>query len=97
MTSHETRVMLEGALGLVSEFVPMSELAIEAQSEGRRLAHSPYDMFYFVLARRNACPLLTLDRRLNELCMTNMLGCVYEQPLGNGMSWTIRAESVEGL
>lgn len=35
-------------------------------------------MFYFVLARRNAATLLTLDKRLNALCEREGVGCIHE-------------------
>ena len=40
------------------------------------LAPSVYDMLYFVLARRNAATLFTLDRKLQQLCLDNGVDCV---------------------
>lgn len=81
------------AVALVDEFVPMSGLYQEALSESIRLNHSSYDLFYFVLARRNAATLFTMDRRLIDLAMRNGLDCVFEAEVAPGESWTIRAET----
>ena len=40
------------------------------------LRHPVYDMLYFVLARRNAATLFTLDRKLQQLCLDNGVDCV---------------------
>ena len=34
------------------------------------------DRLYFVLARRNAATLFTLDRKLQQLCLDNGVNCV---------------------
>ena len=80
------------AVSLVDEFVPMSGLYQEALSESIRLSHSSYDLFYFVLARRNAATLFTMDQRLIDLAMRNGLNCVFGTEVAPGESWTIRAE-----
>lgn len=64
------------AFSLVDTIVPSSDLMLEAISESVRLEHSVYDMFYFVLARRNAATLFTLDRDLQELCTAHGVNCV---------------------
>ena len=48
----------------------------EATKEAMRLRHPVYDMLYFVLARRNAATLFTLDRKLQQLCLDNGVDCV---------------------
>ena len=97
------RMTKEGALRLVEEsvslvdcFVPMSDLYPEALMESIKLGHTPYDMFYFVLARRNAAMLFTLDRRLVDLAMRNGLNCVFDAEVAPGEEWAIRAEMVDG-
>lgn len=65
-----------GALGLVDEIVPGRDLWLEATAESVRLGHSSCDMMYFVLARRNAATLFTLDRKLQQLCLDNGVNCV---------------------
>lgn len=81
------------AVSLVDEFVPMSGLYQEVLSESIRLSHSSYDLFYFVLARRNAATLFTMDRRLIQLAVRNGLSCAFEAEVAPGEGWTIRAET----
>lgn len=64
-------------LSLVDEFVPDTDLWEEALLESLRLGHSSYDLFYFVLARRNGATLFTLDRKLQQLCLDNGVSCVF--------------------
>ena len=59
---------IEDARQMIDRFIPLDDFSIEALSEGVRLDHSPYDMFYFILARRNAATLMTMDRKLMQLC-----------------------------
>lgn len=92
----EASEALPRAMSLIDELVPMKELAQEALSESLRLRHSSYDMFYFVLARRNAATLFTLDRRLIDLAMRNGLDCVFGADVAPGETWAIRAETAEG-
>lgn len=60
----------------IDEFVPGEAYYEEVFSEAIRLNHSAYDMFYFVLARRTASTLFTLDKRLQELCYDNGVDCI---------------------
>ncbi len=87
---------LERALGLVDELVSMEKLFQEVLSESVRLNHSSYDMFYFVLARRTAGTLFTMDQRLVRLALQNGLNCVYEDTSEKDDPWTIRLETAEG-
>lgn len=87
--------LLEKALHLVDEFVPMSELANEVFTESLRLGHSAYDVFYFVLARRNAATLCTLDQRLQQLCLKNGVNCFYGLDV-EGERWTVLFETEVG-
>ena len=80
---------------LVDELVPMKELAQEVLSESLRLDHSSYDVFYFVLARRNAATLCTLDRRLQRFCLKNGVNCVCGLDVDDER-WTVRVESEVG-
>lgn len=59
---------VDAALDLVTAFVSLGETRTEALSEAIRLDHSPYDMAYFVLARRFGATLLSCDKRLSALC-----------------------------
>lgn len=92
MSDEEVKEKVEAAISMVDRFVLMRDLYVEALNESLRLGHSPYDIFYFVLARRNAATLFTMDRCLNELAMRNGLNCVFEAEVAPGESWTIRAE-----
>lgn len=65
------------AVGLVDEFQPIEDCYVEAFGEAVRLGHSVYDLFYLVLARRNAAQLFTLDRKLQQLCLDNGVNCVF--------------------
>lgn len=58
----------EYCMQLVDEFVPIEDLIDEAFRESLRLDHPTYDMLYFVLARRTAGTLFTLDKGLINLC-----------------------------
>ncbi|MDR0349987.1 MAG: type II toxin-antitoxin system VapC family toxin [Coriobacteriales bacterium] len=69
---------LERAVDLIDSFVDISENYLEAFSEALRLDRSPYDMFYFTLARRNAATLCTLDRALMRLCEREGVECIHE-------------------
>ncbi len=69
--------MHEKGLGLIDRFIPTDELAREAIAESIRLKHPAYDMFYFVLARRNAAALFTLDKKLQDICLDNGVNCIY--------------------
>lgn len=77
VTTEEARKMGRACLAFVDELVPDAELWEEALSESIRLGHSSYDMFYLVLARRNAAQLFTLDRKLQQLCLDNGVNCVF--------------------
>lgn len=92
----------EGALGrarecvgMVDRLVPASALYLETLSESLRLGHSSYDLFYFVLARRTASTLFTLDRRLQDLCLKNGVSCVLGLTVDDER-WDIRAETIDG-
>jgi predicted nucleic acid-binding protein len=69
---------LTQALALIDCFVDPAEYYQEAFFESVRLDHSPYDMFYFLLARRNAATLCTLDKTLIKLCKENGVACIHE-------------------
>lgn len=64
-------VTLELCIDLIDDFVDISENNEEAMNESIRLNHPVYDLLYFTLARRNGAMLLTLDKKLNELCEEN--------------------------
>jgi len=59
---------LELAQGLIDEFVDCSENNDESLNESIRIGHSVYDMLYFTLARRTGAKMLTVDKKLKEIC-----------------------------
>lgn len=63
-------------IAFVDEFYPIEGLQEEVLAESIRLDHSSYDIFYFVLARRFAATLFTLDRKLIRLCEEQGVQCV---------------------
>ncbi|WP_080802201.1 type II toxin-antitoxin system VapC family toxin [Arabiibacter massiliensis] len=77
MTREKAREMGRACLSSVDEFIPDGELWEEALLESVRLGHSSYDLFYLLLARRNAATLFTLDRKLQQLCLDNGVNCVF--------------------
>ena len=57
---------LRSCLDLVDEFVPLEPLSAEALELAMAAKHPVYDMFYLVLARRQAAVLLTADKTLAD-------------------------------
>ena len=54
---------------LIDEFTDISNYKDEVLLESIRLNHSAYDLIYLVLARRHGARLITLDKKLRELCI----------------------------
>jgi len=71
----------EKATALVDRFISLEQNCTEAFSESLRLEHSPYDMLYFTLARRNGATLFTLDKKLIALCERERIDCVHNVDL----------------
>lgn len=65
LTEEQALGIYDFAFGFVDHLVGEQELAREAISAAVRHSHPVYDGLYGVLARRNGCPVLTLDRRLS--------------------------------
>lgn len=91
----EAQERLQRVTALVDEFVPLKDLLNEVFTESLRLDHSSHDVFYFVLARRNAATLCTLDRRLQQLCLKNGVNCVCGLDVDDER-WTVRVEAEVG-
>lgn len=66
------------ALQLVDELYDDEALWAEAFAQAQCLGHSSYDLFYFVLARRNAATLFTLDERPARICNEQGVSCIQE-------------------
>lgn len=77
VTTDEARDCFVDSISFVDQYYPIEDLQDEVLAESIRLNHSSYDMFYFVLARRNAATLFTLDRKLMRLCEENGVECVH--------------------
>lgn len=76
ITAEKAQDFYAESVSLVDKFYTMEELQEEVLAESIRLDHSSYDMFYFVLARRFAATLFTLDRKLIRLCEEQGVQCV---------------------
>jgi len=59
---------VEDGIELIDDYFPSKELWKEALGEGIKNAHSIYDMYYAVLARRNDATLITNDSKLSLIC-----------------------------
>lgn len=81
MSGDEAEVLIEKALGLVDEFVPLEKNAAESFAEAVRQSHPVYDLFCVTLARRNAATLFTADKKLVALCERMGVNCVCEVEL----------------
>lgn len=73
----QVNAAIKAAESLVDEFQSEEDFLAEALAEAVRLNHPVYDMLYFVLARREAATLFTLDQKLQNLCLDNGVNCVY--------------------
>ena len=61
---------------LVEKLYGAEGLAHDVLTESLRLNHSPYDIAYLVLAKRSGAALMTLDRKLAQLCDENEVDCI---------------------
>jgi predicted nucleic acid-binding protein len=74
--SHEDAVSLaEDGLALVDQFLSTKELWKESLRESINYDHPVYDALYAVCARRNDGKLLTVDKRLKNLCKRLRIEC----------------------
>ncbi len=76
MGKREALAKMELASTLIDTYAGIAQDRTEAFAESLRLDHSPYDMFYFILARHNAATLVTLDRALANLCKQEGVDCL---------------------
>ena len=76
MINHnDLNTLLEKCNKLVYSFINIGENSAEALFEATRLNHPIYDMLYFTLARRTGAIMLTMDKRLTQLCKENGIDC----------------------
>ena len=73
----EAPIYLKNAVNLVSQFVPIEENYLDAYYESLRLNHSVYDMLYYTLAQRYRATLVTLDKKLIQLCEQEAVDCIH--------------------
>lgn len=66
MTSREMVTALQMLPGFFAELRPLSDLNTEAGELAVTLHHPVYDCCYLALARREAAPLVTADKRLAQ-------------------------------
>lgn len=78
LSPKEAERYVETGLALINEFHPLEPMQTEVLRESIRLDHSPYDLFYFVLARRTGATLFTTDRKLMRLCEKHGVDCISE-------------------
>lgn len=64
LPAEQAPALLEATSGLVDAFTPDDGLTTEALGLAISTGHTVHDMTYGVLARRHACPVLTMDRKL---------------------------------
>lgn len=62
---------------LVTASVDMNDAYEEVLREATILQHPAYDICYFILARRHNAVLLTVDKKLANLCADNRVSCVH--------------------
>jgi predicted nucleic acid-binding protein len=62
--SEDARIMLARAPAAFTQLTPLSEIALPAFDLAASLNHPVYDCCYIALARREAAPLVTADKRL---------------------------------
>lgn len=68
LTEQEALLEIADAIALIDIFAAADDYLAEALHESIRCDHSPYDMFYLLLARRNAATLATCDKALGRIC-----------------------------
>lgn len=61
----------------VTASIDMKDAYEEVLREAAIQKHPAYDICYFVLARRHNAVLLTVDKRLANLCAKNRVSCVH--------------------
>ena len=76
LSQDEAVAIGDACMALVDRFIDDGGLWREALAESATLGHSSYDMFYLVLARRNAATLMTLDKRLQKACVQANVNCI---------------------
>ena len=61
---------------IVTQRVDIEGFETEIIGQATALKHPAYDVFYFILARRCNATLLTVDKKLQSLCIENHVNCI---------------------
>lgn len=77
LTSSKAQQVGWHAMGFIDRLIDDTDEWPERLSEGIRLNHSPYDMAYLLLAKKTGATLITLDRKLQNLCLQEHVECIY--------------------
>lgn len=75
LSRQDAAAYVETAASIPDVFYPTDEFRQEALRESIRLDHSPYDLFYLLIARRTGGTLLTTDKALLRLCHQEGISC----------------------
>jgi len=67
--------MAKDCIDYIDEFESAAELWREALQMAQAQDHAIYDMLYATLARRNDAILLTMDRKLRDICKKLSIRC----------------------
>jgi len=70
LTPEECKEYVQDGIELIDDFFPEKDMWKEVLSESINNHHSAYDLFYAVLARRNASILVSNDKELLEIGKT---------------------------
>lgn len=81
LSEKEASLWIQTALGVVDSFVPSDVNIDEAYAEAVLREPPVYDMLYATLARRHACCLFTMDKKLIAACREMGVNCVEEVAL----------------
>jgi len=88
----QARESVHEAENYIDRYCQLADLQDEVMAESLRLKHSSYDLFYLVLARRNAATLFTADRKLADLARKVGVDCTMQLDV-EGDEWTLRLET----
>lgn len=68
LTEQEALQKSEDVVNIVDQFFEIKKNLYESLSEAMKLQHSVYDLLYLTLARRQGATLVSLDKKLLQLC-----------------------------
>jgi len=71
ISEENAKITMAMLFQLIDSYTNAVDISLEVLHEAARLNISAYDMFYFVLARRNSATLVTCDMKLKNLAIDN--------------------------